>query len=154
MPNVMASQPNICGALCALRKFRNSVRRRKMSLTPTAWVPCSNAASIGERNTWTQNELCTWQNSVLGQEPQKMYIHRVTVPAVFPPCCRSSSVKCFLFGHHFLSKTAIIGSRPSDHYFRSVCLSVCLCRVFISRLWSDFDQTRTYVICLVVSPRI
>jgi len=38
----------------------------------------------------------------------------------------------------------------------SVCLSVCLCRVFISRLWSDFDQTWTYVICLglVVSRRI
>jgi len=48
------------------------------------------------------------------------------------------------------------GSRPSDHYFRSVCLSVCLCRVFLSRLWPDFDQTRTYVIRLglVVSPRI
>jgi len=30
----------------------------------------------------------------------------------------------------------------------SVCLSVCLCRVFLSRLWSDFDQTRKYVICL------
>jgi len=45
----------------------------------------------------------------------------------------------------------IIGSQPSDHYFRSfcwfVCLFVCLCRVFLSRLWSDFDQTRTYVIC-------
>ena len=27
-----------------------------------------------------------------------------------------------------------IGSRPSDHYFRSVCLFVCLCRVFLSRL--------------------
>ena len=42
----------------------------------------------------------------------------------------------------------IIGSRPSDHYFRSVRLSVCLCRVFLSRLWSNFDQTWTYVICL------
>jgi len=30
----------------------------------------------------------------------------------------------------------------------SVWLFVCLCRVFLSRLWSDFDQTRTYVICL------
>jgi len=30
----------------------------------------------------------------------------------------------------------------------SVCLSVCFCRVFLSRLWSDFDQTRTYIICL------
>ena len=43
----------------------------------------------------------------------------------------------------------LIDSRPSDHYFRSVCwfvcLFVCLCRVFLSRLWSDFDQTRTYV---------
>jgi len=27
-----------------------------------------------------------------------------------------------------------IGSRPSDHYFRSVCLFVCLCRVFLRRL--------------------
>ena len=38
----------------------------------------------------------------------------------------------------------------------SVCLSVCLCRVFLSRLWSDLNQTRTHVICLglVVSPRI
>jgi len=27
----------------------------------------------------------------------------------------------------------------------SVCLSVCLCRVFLSRLWSDLDQTRTHV---------
>jgi len=40
--------------------------------------------------------------------------------------------------------------------FRSVCLSVCLCRVFLSRLRSDLDQTRTHVTCpcLVVSPRI
>ena len=46
-----------------------------------------------------------------------------------------------------------VGSRPSDHYFRSVCLSVCLCRVFLSRLRSDLDQTRTHVTCpgLVVS---
>jgi len=38
----------------------------------------------------------------------------------------------------------------------SVCLCVCLCRVFLSRLRSDLDQTRTHVTCpgLVVSPRI
>jgi len=51
-------------------------------------------------------------------------------------------------------KKKLIRSRSSDHYFRSVCLfaclSVCLCRVFLSRLWTDFDQTRTSVklICL------
>jgi len=39
-----------------------------------------------------------------------------------------------------------IGSRPSDHYFRSVCLFACLfvCAVFLSRLWSDFDQISTH----------
>ena len=41
-------------------------------------------------------------------------------------------------------------------FVMSVGYSVCLCRVFLSRLWSDFDQTRIYVICLglVVSRRI
>jgi len=43
----------------------------------TAPVPCSNAANIGERKTWTQSEYCTRQNSVTGQEPPKMY----SVPA-------------------------------------------------------------------------
>ena len=52
------------------------------------------------------------------------------------------------------------GSRLSDHYFLGVCLFaclfVCLCRVFLSRLRSDLDQTRTHVTCPgpVVSPRI
>jgi len=47
-----------------------------------------------------------------------------------------------------------VGSRPSDDYFRSVCWFVCLfvCLFvyaeFFSAVWSDFDQTRTYVICL------
>jgi len=42
----------------------------------------------------------------------------------------------------------------------SVCLFVrlfvCLCRVFLNRLRSDLDQTRTHVTCsgLVVSPKI
>jgi len=30
------------------------------------------------------------------------------MPAVFLPCCSSSCAMCFLFGHHFLSKIAII----------------------------------------------
>jgi len=30
--------------------------------------------------------------------------------------------------------TPNFGSRPSDHYFCSVCLSVCLCILFLSRL--------------------
>ena len=58
----------------------------------------------------------------------------------------------------FCSYLLSFGSRPSNHYFRSVCWFVCLfvCAVFLTRLWTDFDQTWTYVICLglVVSPRI
>jgi len=36
---------------------------------PTARVPCSNAANVGERNIWTQSEFCTCQISVTGQKP-------------------------------------------------------------------------------------
>ena len=42
---------------------------------PTARVPCSNAAKIGERKIWTQSEFCTWQNSGMGQKPPKMCIY-------------------------------------------------------------------------------
>jgi len=63
---------------------------------------------------------------------------------------------CTKFIDYKITFKFVFGSRPSDHYFRSVrlsvclfvCLSVCLCGVFLSRLWSDFDQTRTHVICL------
>ena len=64
MPNVMAAQPNIGGALWKSSVIPLLVRRRKLSLTPTARVPCRNAANIGERQTWTQSKFCTWQNSV------------------------------------------------------------------------------------------
>jgi len=47
------------------------VPRRKIWLTLTARVPCSNAANVGERKTGTQRECCTWQNSVRGQESPK-----------------------------------------------------------------------------------
>jgi len=38
-------------------------------------VPCSNAANIGERKTWTQSEFCSWQNSVRQKSPPKMYTY-------------------------------------------------------------------------------
>jgi len=66
MPNVMAAQPNIGGALCESSVIPFLVPRRKVCLTPTARVPCSNAANIGERKTCAQSEFCRWQNSVRG----------------------------------------------------------------------------------------
>ena len=55
-----------------------------------------------------------------------------------------------------------VGSRPSDHYFRSVCLSVCLflclfvCVEFFSAVFDPISIKLGHVICLglVVSPRI
>ena len=71
MPNVMATQPNIGGALCENSVIQFLEPRRKVWLTPAAGVPCSNAANIGERKTWTQSGFCTWQNSVRGKSLQK-----------------------------------------------------------------------------------
>jgi len=53
MPNVMAAQRNIVGALYESSAIPFLVPRRKIWLTPDAGVPCSNAANIGERKTWT-----------------------------------------------------------------------------------------------------
>jgi len=50
-----------------------SVQCRKVWLTPTTRVLCSNPANIGECKTWMQSELRTWQNSVTGQQPPNMY---------------------------------------------------------------------------------
>jgi len=74
MRNVMATQPNIGGALCKSSVILFLVPRRKVWLTPAAGVPCSNAANIGERNAGTQIECCIRQNSVKGQETPEMYI--------------------------------------------------------------------------------
>jgi len=74
MSNVMAAQPNkpllvapSANVLC------NSIPcTTPQSLAdPAAGVPRSKAANIGERKTWTQSELCSWQNSVSRQKPQK-----------------------------------------------------------------------------------
>ena len=74
MPNVMATQPNIGGALCKSSVIPCHVSHHKVWLTSTAGVPCDNAGNI-ESKTWTQSECCTWRNSVRGQEPPKMNIH-------------------------------------------------------------------------------
>jgi len=55
----MAALPNIGGAACESSVIPFLVPGRKVWLTPIARVPCSSAANIGERKTWTQSELCT-----------------------------------------------------------------------------------------------
>jgi len=63
MPNVMAALPNVGGAICQNCVIPFLVPRRKVWLTPAAVMPCSDAANIGQRTTWTQGEFCTGQNS-------------------------------------------------------------------------------------------
>ena len=50
MPNVMAAQPNIGGAVCEIFVIPFPVPRRKVWLTSAAGVPWSKAANMGERN--------------------------------------------------------------------------------------------------------
>jgi len=56
----------------------------------------------------------------------------------------------------FRGKFLLVHGQVTIIFVVSVCLSACLCRVFLSHLRSDLDQTRTHVTCpdLVVSPRI
>jgi len=63
VPNVMDALLDIGGALCECSVITFLVPRCKLWLTVPAQVPCSNAANIGERKTWTQSEFCSWQNS-------------------------------------------------------------------------------------------
>ena len=59
-----------------------SPQRRKVWLTPTIRVPCSNAVNIGERKTWMQSQFCTWWNSVIGgKSPRKCISLLYSVPA-------------------------------------------------------------------------
>jgi len=53
MPNVMAAQPNIGGALCDSSVIPFFVPRRNVWLMPAAGVLCSNATNIEECKTWT-----------------------------------------------------------------------------------------------------
>jgi len=70
MPNVVAAQPNIGGAFSESSIIPFIVQ---VWLTAAARVASSNAGNIGECKTWMQSNFCTWQNSVRGQEPQKVY---------------------------------------------------------------------------------
>ena len=63
------------------------VRCHKVWLTPTARVPCSNAANIEECKTWTQSEFCTWQNSVRDKSLQKS-IYSVPVQEMGKQCAK------------------------------------------------------------------
>jgi len=59
MPNVMAAQPTIGGAVCESSVIPFLVRRRKLSLTPTVRVPYSNDANIQGGPKYLAPLFCT-----------------------------------------------------------------------------------------------
>jgi len=73
MPNVMAAQPNIGGAVCESSVISFLVPRRKVWLVAAAQVRWSNAANIGERKTWTQT-FAAGKIPLGGKSPQNVYI--------------------------------------------------------------------------------
>ena len=129
---------------------------------------------VGRDTVLVGQPLQMQRHALVGRQrrapPRRVVSHRRLSPACFRIRCTISGVTkgvqtgAVATGHSRQwgaeQRRQNIGSRPSDHYFRSVCLSVCLfvClyRVFLRRLRSDLDKTRTHVTCpgLVVSPRI
>jgi len=125
MPNVMAAQPTVGGALCESSVIPFLVPRRKVWLTPAAGVPCSNAANIAESNTWTQSEFCRWQNFIRGREPPKMYIHRVS-KNVPPLACYNVDTRERIFLNTFgTNSTDKVRKQKTLYYARSNNLCFC-----------------------------
>jgi len=59
----------------------------------------------------------------------------------------SSAVHCVTVKRIILKDLLLLHGQVTIIFVVSVCLSVCLCRVFLSRLRSDLDQTRTHATC-------
>jgi len=75
---------------------------------------------------------------------------------LFKTCSSTCHVNMYCYSPYFKSSLLLVHGQVTIIFVVSVCLSVCLCRVFLSRLRSDLDQTSTRVTCpgLVMSPRI
>jgi len=48
------------------------------------------------------------------------FLHTVSVPAVFPPWCRTSSEKCFLLWYHCFSKIVIPQTFSQTNWFNFI----------------------------------
>ena len=100
MLNVMAALSNIGGALCCTPQSLADAHCFSA-------VQCSNTANIRERKTWTQSELCTWQNSIRGQEPQK---------CIYSVLAHEMDKRCAKFGWPPLSDVgAVMKPRRETH---------------------------------------
>ena len=79
-----------------------------VGLTPTTRMPCTSAANIGQRKTWTESEFCTSWNPLRGNSPWKCLY---SAPALETAKHRAK------FGWPPLSDVgAVMKPRPETHW--------------------------------------
>jgi len=71
MPNLMAAQSNIGGAICESSVISFLVPCHQVWLMATAQVLCSNAANIGACKTLMQSKFAAGKIPLGGKSPQK-----------------------------------------------------------------------------------
>jgi len=100
-----------------------------------------NISSTRSHNLVNFGPLAAEMSGSLGHPCKFQRVSRLGSVTIRHSSIGVSQTAAFTRGRHLYlagrpSRWALahIGSRPSDHYFCSVCLSVCLCRVYLSRL--------------------
>jgi len=85
MPNVMAAQPNIGGAVCESSAVPFLVLCRKVWLTPTGQVRCSNAANNENARLGHKVKFARDKIPLGGKNPEKR-IHSVAAQETAKHC--------------------------------------------------------------------
>jgi len=107
-----------CGLGWAERNTSRGAHWRNLANTIESSVCGSNAALC-------QITLTTWSYPYTLEMSNESIIHRLSVtqfsvPAVFSPWCGTSSDKCLLLWHHFLSKMVIIWTFSWTNWFNFI----------------------------------
>ena len=136
-----------CTVACISRRAADGRWYTDQSLTALRGLCCS--PPVMTRDSGRLALVQVWRKlSVRGDDASESRAWSTSRRDLWVDCCCRRRRLCWFTAKWPLLFVVSVGL--------SVCLFICLCRVFLSRLWSDFDQTWTYVICLglVVSPRI
>ena len=139
-------------------------RRRRDTVRPTAGCTPARPSSAMASPVAEQPAARVDYNQLYRQLYTPLPFTRVAAPDSTHTIDVRNDLRCLFAARYFTFHEVflLVYGQVTIIFILSVCLSVCLfvclfvclCRVFLSRLRSDLDQTRTHVICpgLVVSP--